>query len=201
MSRVEARRKNHFPMYNMLNMKNLRDRHAKLSNDTIRVAEEGDIDLNVIVNKEAEQYEKATRVQGVIDNINESNSGLVKGHDEQTGEENEKENSGNMIYELTEEERTLLQQAMYWKERTVMERNKIIFKKKPTADQVKHMNETVGNIVQSKEGWILLEIDCLLYAAQINLAEQNKQNTSEKVLTGRRKSERKFRQSKHKRDS
>ena len=66
-----------------------------MSNDTILVAEEGDIDLNLIVNEEAEQYEKATRVQGVIDNINESNSGLVKGHDEQTGEENEKENSGN----------------------------------------------------------------------------------------------------------
>ena len=45
-------------MYDMLNMKNLRDRHAKLSNDIIRVAEEGDIDLNVIVNEEAEQYEK-----------------------------------------------------------------------------------------------------------------------------------------------
>ena len=81
-----------------LNMKNLRDRHAKLSNDIIRVAEEGDIDLNVIVNEEAEQYEKATRVQGGIDNTNESNSGLVKGHDEQTGEENEKENSGNIVY-------------------------------------------------------------------------------------------------------
>ena len=44
----------------------------------MRVAEEGDIDLNVIVNEEAEQYEKATRVQGGIDNTNESNSGLVK---------------------------------------------------------------------------------------------------------------------------
>ena len=55
------------------------------------------------------------------------------------------------MYRLTEGERTLLQQAMHWKERTVMERNKIIFRKKPTADQVKHMNETVGNIVQSKE--------------------------------------------------
>ena len=55
-------------MYDMLNMKDLRDRHAKLSNDTIRVAEEGYIDLNVIVNEEAEQYEKATRVQGVIHN-------------------------------------------------------------------------------------------------------------------------------------
>ena len=161
MSRVEARWKNYFPMYNMLNMKNLRDRHAKLSNDTIRVAEEGDIDLNVIVNEETEQYEKAPRVQGVIDNINESNSGPVKGHDERTGEENEKENSGNIVYRLTEGERTLLQQAMYWKERTIMERNKIIFKKKPTADQVKHINETVGNIVQSKEGWSVWEIDCL----------------------------------------
>ena len=70
MSRVEARWKNYFPIYNMLNIKNLRDRHAKLSNDTIRVAKEGDIDLNVIVNEETEQYEKATRVQGVIDNIN-----------------------------------------------------------------------------------------------------------------------------------
>ena len=79
---------------------------------------------------------------------------------------------------------------MYWKERTVMERNKIIFKKKPTADQVKHMNEAVGNIVQSKEGWSLWEIDCLLYAAQINLAEQNKQNASRKVSTGRGKNQR-----------
>ena len=35
MSRVEARWKNYFPMYDMLNMKNLLDRHAKLSNDTI----------------------------------------------------------------------------------------------------------------------------------------------------------------------
>ena len=94
------------------------------------------------------------------------------------------------MYRLTEGERTLLQQAMYWKERTVMERNKIIFKKKPTADQVKHMNETVGNIVQSKEGWSLWEIDCLLYAAQINLAEQNKQNASRKVSTGRGKNQR-----------
>ena len=68
-----------------------------------------------------------------------------------------------------------------------MERNKIIFKKKPTANQVKHMNETVGNIVQSKEGRSLWEIDCLLYAAQIKLAEQNKKNASRKVLTGRRK--------------
>ena len=200
MSRVEARWKSYFPMYDMLNMKNLHDRHAKLSNDIIRVAEEGDIDLNVIVNEEAEQYEKATRVQGGIDNTNESNSGLVKGHDEQAGEENEKENSGNIVYRLTEGERTLLQQAMYWKERTVMERNKIIFKKKPTADQVKHMNETVGNIVQSKEGWSLWEIDCLLYAAQINFAEQNKQNASRNVSTGRGKI-REFRQSKHKRDS
>ena len=189
MSRAEARWKNYFPMYDMLNMKNLRDRHAKLSNDIIRVAEEGGIGLNVIVNEEAEQYEKATRVhvQGVIDNTNESNSGLVKGHDEQTGEENEKENSENIVYRLTEGERTLLQQAMYWKERTVMERNKIIFEKKPTAGPVKHMNETVGDIVQSKEGTSLWEIDCLLYAAQINVAEQNKQNTSRKVLTGRRK--------------
>ena len=128
MSRVEARWKSYFPMYDMLNMKNLRDRHAKLSNDIIRVAEEGDTDLNVIVNEEAEQYEKATRVQGGIDNTNESTSGLVKGRDEQTGEENEKENSGNnyIVYRLTEGERILLQQAMYWKERTVMERNKII---------------------------------------------------------------------------
>ena len=62
-SRVEARWKNYFPMYDMLNMKNLHDRHAKLSNDTIRVVEEEDVHLNVIVNKEAEQYEKATRVQ------------------------------------------------------------------------------------------------------------------------------------------
>ena len=46
----------------MLNMKNLRDGHAKLSNDIIRVAKEGDNDLNVIVNEDAEQYEKATRV-------------------------------------------------------------------------------------------------------------------------------------------
>ena len=44
------------------------------------------------MNEAAEQYEKAARVQGVIDNTNESNSGLVEGHDEQTGEENEKEN-------------------------------------------------------------------------------------------------------------
>ena len=35
MSRVEARWRNYFHMYDMLNMKNLRDRHAKLSNDTI----------------------------------------------------------------------------------------------------------------------------------------------------------------------
>ena len=185
MSRVEARWKNYFPMYNMLNIKNRCNRHAKLSNDTIRVAEEGDIDLNVIVNEEAEQYEKATRVQEVTDNTNESNSGLVEGRDEQTLEENEKENSGNIVHRLTEGERTLLQQAMYWKERTVMERNKIIFKKKPTTDQVKRINEIVGNIIQSKEGLSLWEIDCLLYAAQINLAEQNKQNTSGKVLTGR----------------
>ena len=40
MSRVEARWKSYFPMYDMLNMKNLCDRHAKLSNDIIRVAEE-----------------------------------------------------------------------------------------------------------------------------------------------------------------
>ena len=53
-SRVEARWKNYSPM---LNMKNLHDRHAKLSNDTIRVAEEGDVNSYVIVNKEAEQYE------------------------------------------------------------------------------------------------------------------------------------------------
>ena len=49
------------------------------------------------------------------------------------------------------------------------------------------MNETAGNMVQSKEGWSLWEIDCLLYAAQINLAEQNKKNTSGKVLAGKRK--------------
>ena len=78
------------------------------------------------MNEEAEQYEKATRVHGGIDNTNESNSGLVKGHDEQTGEENEKENSRDIVYRLTEREKTLLQQAMYWKERTVMERNKIL---------------------------------------------------------------------------
>ena len=86
----------------------------------------------------------------------------------QIGEGSVKENSGNIVYRLTEEDRTLLQQAMYWEERTVMARNKIIFKKKPTADQVENMNETVGNIVQSKEGWSLWEIDCLLFAAQIS---------------------------------
>ena len=92
MSRVEARWRNYFPMYDMLNLKNLRDRHAKLSNDTIRLAEEGNIDLNVIVNEETEQYEKAAGVQGAIDhNTNESNSGLVKGHDEQIGDDNDKE--------------------------------------------------------------------------------------------------------------
>ena len=48
------------------------------------------------------------------------------------------------------------------------------------------MNETV-DIVQSKEGWSLWEMDCLLYAAQISLAELNKQYTSGNVLTERRK--------------
>ena len=68
--------------------------------------------------EEAEQYEKATRVQGVIDNTNESNSGLVEGHGEPVGEEIENENSGNIVNRLTEKERTLLQKAMYWKERS-----------------------------------------------------------------------------------
>ena len=115
-------------MYNMFNMKNLHDRHAELSNDSIRSAKEGNTDLNVVVNEESEQYEKATKVQGVIDNTDESNSGLVEGHDEQIGEENVKEKSGNIVYRLTEGEMTLLQQAVYWKERTVMERNMISFK-------------------------------------------------------------------------
>ena len=53
MSRAEARWKNYFHMYHMLNMKNL-CKHATLSNDIIRLAEEGDTDLNVIVNEEAE---------------------------------------------------------------------------------------------------------------------------------------------------
>ena len=42
----------------MLNMKNLRNRHAKLSNYTIRVAEEEDIDLNVIVNEKLSSMKK-----------------------------------------------------------------------------------------------------------------------------------------------
>ena len=82
-------------MYEMLNMKNLRNRHAKLSNDNIRVAEEGD--LNVVVNEEVEQCEQPTRVQRVIDDTNESNSCLVEGKAEQSEEENEKENSGNIV--------------------------------------------------------------------------------------------------------
>ena len=78
---------------------------------------------------------------------------------------------------------------MYWKLR-IGRRGQLwkgIRSLKKTNSRSSKTYETVGNIVQSKEGWSLWEIDCLLYAAQINLAEQNKQNTSGKVSTGRRK--------------
>ena len=94
--------------------------------------------------------------------------------------QNEQLNNTTDDYELNHKEIDIFQHAIQWREKSVMERKKREFTKKPTAEQVEQMNKAVGHIAQYKDGWTLWNIDCLLYAAQVKLAEMHKENVPNK---------------------
>ena len=75
MRRVEKKWKDSFPMYDVLNMKNLRDMHAKLPDTIKSQALNENFNLQTLIDSELCEYEKwnRTNIQSMSD-CNEDNS-------------------------------------------------------------------------------------------------------------------------------
>ena len=151
-------------MYDTLNMENLCDRHAKFISEITCHAEQADGSLEQILKEENTLFEVATNAESSNENENANT------HDKSS--HNEQLDNITDYYQLNHKEIDLFQHAIYWREKSVMERKKMKFMKKPTVAQVE---QVVGHIAQYKDGWTLWEIDCLHYAAQVKLAEMHKE--------------------------
>ena len=149
MRRVEKKWKDSFPMYDVLNMKNLRDMHAKLP-DTIKSQELNEnFNLQALIDSELFEYEKwnRTNVQSTSD-CNEDNS--VEHQAEITTQETEGVISGDCL-ELSEEEEKLFARTLFWTNEPVTSRKSYYFKNKPTTKDINMMNRQVEHILAYKK--------------------------------------------------
>ena len=124
MRRIEKKWKDSFPMYDLLNMKNLRDKHAKLL-DTIKsqVLNEN-VNLQTLIDLELSEYEKwnRTNIQSTSD-CNEDNS--VEHQVEITTQETNEVISGDFL-EWSEEEEKLFARTLFWTNEPVTSRKIIL---------------------------------------------------------------------------
>ena len=143
MRRVEKKWKDSFPMYDVLNMKNLRDIHAKLPDTIKSQALNENFNLQALINSELCEYEKwnRTNVQSTSD-CNEDNCVEQQAEMITTLETNEAI-SGDCL-ELSEEEEKLFARIIFWTNEPVTSRKSYYFKDKPTTKDIKIMNRQVG---------------------------------------------------------
>ena len=126
--RVEKKWKDSFPMYDLLNMKNLRDMHAKLKDTIKSQALNENFNLQTLINSELFEYEKwnRTNVQNTSD-CNEDNSD--ENQAEITTQETNEVISGDFL-EWSEEEEKLFARSLFWTNEPVTTRKSYYFKKK-----------------------------------------------------------------------
>ena len=141
MRRVEKKWKDSFPMYDVLNMKNLRNMHAKLPDTTKSHALNENFNLQALIDSELCEHEKwnRTNVQSTSD-CHEDNS--VEHQAEITTQETEEVISGDCL-ELSEEEEELFARTIFWTNEPVTSRKSYYFKNKPTTKDINMMNRQV----------------------------------------------------------
>ena len=178
MRRVEKKWKDSFPMYDVLNMKTLRDMHAKLPDTIKSQALNENFNLQALIDSELCEYEKwnRTNVQSTSD-CNEDNS--VEHQAEITTQETNEVISGDCL-EWSEEEKKLFARTIFWTIEAVTSRKSYYFKNKPTTKDIKIMNRQVEHILAYKNDWNVWELDCLLYAVQELIAKSMKTESLQK---------------------
>ena len=179
MRRVKKKWKDSFPMYDVLNMKNLRDMYAKLPDTIKSQALNKNFNLQALIDSGLCEYEKwnKTDVQCTSD-CNEDN--FVEHQAEMiTTQETNEVISGDCL-ELSEEEEKLFARIIFWTNEPVTSRKSYYFKNKPTTKDIKIMNRQVEHILAYKKDWNLWELNCLLYAVQELIAKSMKTESLQK---------------------
>ena len=167
-----------FPMYDVLNMKNLRDIHAKLPDSIKSQALNENFNLQTLVDSELCEYEKLNRTNiQSTSNCNEVNS--VEHQAEITTQETNEVISGDCL-EWNEEEEKLLARTLFWTNEPVTSRKSYYFKNKPNTKDINIMNKQLEHILAYKKDWNLWQLNCLLYAVQELIAKSMKTESLQK---------------------
>ena len=149
MRRVEKKWKDSFPMYDMLNMKNLRDMHAKLSDTTKSQVLNENFNLQTRIDLELCEYEKCNRTN--IQSTSDCNENISVEHQaEITTQETNEFISGDCL-EWNEEEEKLFARTLCWTNEPVTSRKHYYFKNKPTTKDINIMNKQVEHILVHKK--------------------------------------------------
>ena len=177
MRRVEKKWKDSFPMCEVLNMKNLRDMHAKLPDTIKSQAQNENFNLQALIDSELCEYEKWNRanVQSSSD-CDEDNS---EHQAEITTQETNEVIFGDCL-EWSEEEEKLFARTIFWTNEPVTSRKSYYFKNKPTTKDIKIISRQVEHILAYKKDWNLCELNCLLYAVQELIAKSMKTESLQK---------------------
>ena len=153
-----------FPMYDVLNMKKLRDMHAKLPDTIKSQALNENFNLQILIDSELCEYEKwkRTNVQ-ITTNCNEDNS--VEHQAEIPTHKTNEVISGDCL-EWSEEEEKLFARTLFLTNEPVTSRKSYYFRNIPTTKDINIMNRQIEDILAYKKYWNLWELNCLLYAVQ-----------------------------------
>ena len=138
-------------MYDMFNMKNLRDMHAKLPDTIKSQALNENFNLQTLIDSELCEYEKwnRTNVQSKSDcNVYCNNS--VEHQAEITTQETNEVISGDCL-EWSEEEEKLFARTLFWTNEPVTSRKSYYFKNKPTTKDINIKNRQVEHILAYKK--------------------------------------------------
>ena len=136
-------------MYDVLNMKNLRDMHAKLPHTIKSQTLNENFNLQELIDSELCEHEKwnRTNVQS-RSHCNEDNS--VEHQAEITTQETNEVISGDCL-EWSEEEEKLYARTIFWTNEPVTSRKSYYFNNKPTTKDIKIMNRQVDYILAYKK--------------------------------------------------
>ena len=147
--RVKKKWKYSFQMYDMLNVKNLRDMHAKLPGTIKSQALNENFNLQTLIDTELCEYAKwnRTNIQNMLD-CNEDNS--VEHQAEITTQDTNEVISGDCL-EWSEEEEKLFARTLFWTNEPVTSRKSYYFKNKPTTKDINIMNKQVEHILAYKK--------------------------------------------------
>ena len=178
MRRVEKKWKDSFPMYGVLNMKNLGDMHAKLPDTIKSQVLNKNFNLQTLIDLELCEYEKwnRTNIQSTSD-CNEDNS--VEHQAKITTQETNEVISGDCL-EWSEEEEKLFARTLFWTNEPVTSRKSYYVKNKPTTKDFNIMNKQVEHTLAYEKDWNLWELNCLLYAVQELIAKSMKTESLQK---------------------